>query len=122
MNEKEIITKLLAIATKQQKVIHRLAQAAPLAMVGSDPNEDYLRRAVDAAATNAGVKTPVSAFVKANASSQAGATTTEATYTVMVSGMSQVDNALKQKFIDTYKNQIKSQKPDLDGKVSVLFT
>jgi hypothetical protein len=121
MNEKEIITKLLAIATKQQKVIHRLAQAAPSAMVGSDPNEDYLRRAVNAAATNAGVKTPVSAFVKAYAGDQKNNTNIEGTYTVIVSGMSQADNALKQNFINTYKNQIKSQKPDLDGKVSVLF-
>jgi hypothetical protein len=121
MNEKEVITKLLAIAIKQQKVIHRLAQAAPLAMVGSDPNEDYLRKAVSAAATNAGVRTPISAFVKSYAGDQKNNTNVEGTYTVIISGMEQADNALKQNFIKTYQNQIKSQKPDLDGKVSVLF-
>lgn len=121
MNEKEIIVKLLAIATKQQKVIHKLAQSSPLAMVGSDPNEDYLKRAADTAATNAGVKTPISAFVKAYAGDQKNNTNIEGTYTVIVSGMNSADNALKQNFIRTYQNQIKAQKPDLDGKVSVLF-
>jgi hypothetical protein len=121
MNEKEIILKLLAIASKQQKVIHKLAQSSPLAMAGSDPNEDYLKRAVDTAAANAGVKTPISAIIRAYAGDKNNNTNIEGTYTVIISGMSQVDNALKQNFINTYKNQIKSQKPDLDGKVSVLF-
>jgi hypothetical protein len=123
MNEKEkvIITKLLKIASKQQKVIHKLAQAQPLAQVGFDPNEEYLKNAISAAAANAGVKTPISAFVRSTAGSQNDTTKVEGTYTVMVSGMDQADNNLKQNFMNIYKAQIKSQKPELDGKVSVLF-
>ena len=130
MNEKEIIIKLLTIATKQQKIIHKLAQDDTVRYQSArerhsldhiDPNEDYLKRAVDTAAANAGVKTPVSAFVKTYTGNKNNNTNIEGTYTVIISGMSSADNALKQNFIKTYQNQIKSQKPDLDGKVSVLF-
>ena len=123
MNEKEkaIITKLLSIASKQQKVIHKLAQVQPLAQVGIDPNEEYLKKAILAAAANAGVKTPISALVRSTAGSQNDTTKIEGIYTVMVSGMDQADNNLKQNFINVYKTQIKSQKPELDGKVNVLF-
>jgi len=122
-NEKEIITKLLAIAKNQQKVIHKLAQAQGLATVPveADPNLAYLERAVMVAATNAGIKVPVGASVKSNAGSKQDGIIVEGTYSVNVRGMSQVDEKAKENFLQTYKNQIKAQKPELDGKVSILF-
>lgn len=117
MNEKEIITKLLAIAATQQKIIHKLAQAIP----GDDPNLGYLERVAGNVATNIGLRSPVSAFVKANAGSNEGDATIDMTYNVIVSGMESSDNATREKFISTYKNQVRAQKPELDGKVNLIF-
>lgn len=120
-NEKEIIEKLLAIAKNQQKVIYKLAQAQGLATVPVDPNLAYLKGAVDAAVTNAGVKVPYSAYVKANTGSVQNGAAIDETYTVTISGMNKVDEKTKESFLNTYKNQIKAQRPELDGKVSILF-
>lgn len=117
MNEKEIITKLLAIAATQQKIIHKLAQTTPAA----DPNLSYLERIAMSVATNTGLRTPISAFVKANTGSNEGDATIESTYNVIISGMEASDNATKEKFITNYKNQVKAQKPELDGKVNIIF-
>jgi len=120
-NEKDIIVKLLAIAKNQQKVIHKLAQAQGLS-ASPDPVADYLKSAVDAAAANSGVAVPINVTVKANAGSQQGNVQVEGTYTVTINGMAKVDNTTKERFLKTYKTQIKTQKPELDGKVSVLFS
>lgn len=129
-NEKAIIEKLLVIATKQQKVIHKLAQDDTVRYQSArerhspgnlDPNISYLKGVVDAAAPNAGVTTPVGADVKANAGSQEGGARIEATYSVSVRGLDQADEKTKENFLKVYKNQIKAQRPALDGKVSIFF-
>lgn len=122
-NEKAIITKLLDIAKKQQRAIHKLAQAQGLSApsVIADPNISYLKGAVDVAATNAGVTAPVGADVKANAGTQEGYAHIDATYSVSVRGLDQADEKMKENFLKVYKNQIKAQRPALDGKVSIFF-
>jgi hypothetical protein len=116
MNEKEIIVKLLAIASTQQKIIHKLAQTSP-----ADPNLSYLERVAASAATNTGLRTPISAFVKANIGTNEGDATIESTYNVIISGMETSDNPTKEKFMTNYKNQVKAQKPELDGKINIIF-
>jgi hypothetical protein len=121
-NEKEIIAKLFVIAKNQQKVIHKLAQnlsAAPAS--DTDPNLSYLKSAVDAAATNASIRVPIGADVKFNAGSKQDGVAIEGTYSVSIRGMAQSDEKTKENFLRIYKNQIKAQKPNLDGKVSIFF-
>jgi enolase len=123
-NEKAIIAKLLDIAKKQQQAIHKLAQAQGLSAPSvstPDPNLAYLKTAVSAAATNSGVTVPIGADVTSTAGAQQGNIAIEGTYTVNVRGMAQVDEKTKENFLKTYKNQIKAQKPELDGKVSIFF-
>lgn len=118
-NEKEILLKLLTIAKNQQKVIHKLAQAQGLA--DADPNISYLRDAVNAAAANSGVTVPIGTYVAAKNSNQQSNVHVEGGYIVTITGLEQVDNKLKERFLHTYLTQVKNQKPELDGKISVVF-
>lgn len=121
-NEKAIIAKLLDIAKKQQQAIRKLAQDQGLSTPEvADSNIEYLKRSVDSAATNAGVTVPVGADAKYNAPSMTGNTQIEGSYSVTVRGISQIDEKTKENFLKTYKNQIKAQRPALDGKVSIFF-
>jgi hypothetical protein len=106
MNEKEIITKLLALATTQQKIIHKLAQ------VPADPNVAYLKRSAEVAATNAGIKVPISAWVNPK----------DDMYIITITGLEDANQGIKEHFIKTYQTSIRLQKPELEDKVSIVFT
>lgn len=114
MNQKLIIAKLLKIAENQQKVIQKLAQSL------QDPNVAYLQRAWQTATVNSGVPQSATPEVTVNPGSFQGNIQVGETYTVNATGVPQ-SNVLRQKLIDTFKTQVKAQKPNLDGKVSVMF-
>jgi hypothetical protein len=117
-SEKLIITKLFKIAEKQQKIIHKLAQMQS----PTDMTKAYLKRTVDVAATNAGIKVPVGATVSFTPGIQTEDNVKlDGTYTVMVTGMNASNEATKQTFLKVFKDQVHAQKPELDSKVSVLF-
>jgi hypothetical protein len=82
---------------------------------------DYLKEAVTTAMGNAKIKLPFSVYVKSNPGTQAGNTAIGETYTVTISGIDKADNTAKQNLINSYNQLIKTQKPELDGKVSILF-
>jgi hypothetical protein len=111
MTQDAVLRKLVSIATTQQKVISRIAQVASLGNPPVDPNLDYLKRAVDAAMGNAGINVPLTSAVQAHGD----------TYTVTISGMDKMGNTAKEAFLKNYLNQIRSQKPELHGKVNVFF-
>lgn len=115
--EKAIISKLLSIATKQQKIIHKLAQVQPM----NNEVVDYLKRAVDTAAVNSNIQNPLSVLVKFNTGDSQNNTRIEDTYTVTIGGLGQASNELKNLFLKNYLMQVKTQKPELDGLVSVIF-
>jgi hypothetical protein len=100
--ETDIIAKLVRIANNQQKIIQKLAQQA-------DPLVAYLNRAASTAIANSSGHGTVS--VNADGSGN---------YTVQISG-SPEDNAVKQNLIDQFYKMIESQKPELVGKVNLLF-
>jgi hypothetical protein len=116
-SEKLIITKLFKIAEKQQKIIHKLAQIQS----PTELTKAYLKRTVDVAATNAGVRVPVGGTVSFTAGSQDADIKIDGTYTVMVTGMNQSNETTKQNFLKVFKDQVHAQKPELDSKVNILF-
>ena len=103
--ESEIISKLIKIANQQQTIILELAKKAQL----QDPNVGYLNRAANLAAMNNNAQGKV--VVNSDG---------DGNYTVQISGITE-DNALKQKIIDDFYHSIDSQKPELTGKVNLLF-
>ncbi len=122
MNKKEelIINKLFKIASNQQKILSKFAQLSNKA----SPEEAYLYRAVQTAGANIGLtltKINVSSSPEAMLStplSNPDVTTVPKTYTVHVGG---VPKDKRQKFNDTFRNQVRSQKPELDKSLSVFF-
>ena len=112
--EKQILSKLIALADKQQKILVRLAQAAqdtPEALTS------YLKNTWMTAALNSGV-TGATPTVKYTPGSQT-ATGETIGDNYMVTGECPV--AAREKMLRQFKAQIASQKPDLDGKVSTIF-
>lgn len=113
MNEKLVIKQLLKIATKQQEIIAKLAQA-------QDPNVEYLRRVAVVAGANLNVNVTESHVVPL----EGGNTGTSALpngYTLHVKG---VPSNLREKYIATVKAQVKAQKPDqpnLSDNLSIIF-
>jgi len=115
-----IIKKLLKIAKSQQTILAKLAQVA------QDLNVEYLKRAVGDALMNSGINAHYYVTSKPGAavdtpSGSKAQTATE--YTVTVSG-APADNTLRQKFMDTLKTQIKTQKPNQPEltNLSILFS
>jgi hypothetical protein len=115
MSDKEtkVIQKLIKILGNQQRILTKLAQA-------QDPAIQYLREAAQVAGANSQPPMSVIANVTANPGSQEGNVTVEGSYTASITGVPE-DNKAKQSFMDTFKRQIKAQKPELDGRVSIIF-
>lgn len=112
MNDREILGKLVKIFQNQQKIFKKLAQKA-------DPNIDYLQQAWEVIALNSGLTTVSSPQVFFNAGSTKGNTEISSTYTVNIPGVPVQAN--RQQLINSFKALIKKQKPELDGKVSIIF-
>lgn len=112
--EKEILTKLVALAEKQQKILVKLAQVA---QEDTQANVQYLKSTWQTAALNSGVpgRTPDVQYTPG--STQDDGVVIGGNY--MVTG--EVPAASRDKFLQTFKAQIASQKPELDGKVSTIF-
>lgn len=117
MNSKDlsILQRLVKIARNQQKIIERLAQAAG--------DQEYLVRTAQVAAANSGLQASNFSvtFQKGSTEPPVDGITTKiaGTWTVTLSGASK-DNKLRQKFMDTLKTQVATQKPDF-GPVSIIF-
>lgn len=107
MSKKEsaIVDKLVKIANQQQKIIVELVKKAQ----EHDLNMQYLNRAANIAAMNNGVQGTVVVNNDGNGN-----------YTVQLGGITE-DNVLKQKIIDDFYHSVDSQKPELTGKVNLLF-
>lgn len=112
--EQQVIEKLLSIADKQQQSIKALAQVAQ----GADPEViAYLKSAWQTAGLNAGVTAVGTPTVNFNPGNQQNGLQIGETYVITgaipAQNRVQMDKALKA--------QIASQKPELDGKVSIIF-
>lgn len=121
MNPKEklIIEKLLALANKQQKVLTKLAQANMQRAEDVEGNTKYLQRAWLTTVVNTGAFQGRTPDVKYTPSTNANdGVVIEGNY--MVSG--EVPVQYREKFERQFRSIIDSQKPELDGKVSVMFT
>lgn len=99
-----IIERLVKIASKQQKILERLAQQ-------QDPNIAYLQQAASVAAANSNINLTVPRDVQVTGSA--------AQYRVSVIVPAGTSNEEMDLFKRQYLNQIKVQKPQLAGKVLV---
>lgn len=122
MNSKVILQKLFDIASKQQKVLTKLAQAA------QDPIVDYLKQAAQVAASNSGftateVIVDSSPGTSGTLPGSSDLITTDKGYRITIGG-SPPDNKVRQKFIDTLKRQCATQHPGADwvNNLSITFS
>lgn len=110
MNNKEkiILSKLLKIASNQQKILERLTQE-------QDPNIVYLKSAAQITAANNGFNAS-QVDVTADIQVMGG-------YTVKVAGAPK-DNVTREKFIRQLKTMVSTQKPDQPelSNIFVVFT
>lgn len=119
MSTKEnlIIGKLVKIAQKQQSTLIKIAQAA----TGTQADPEvvrYLKSAWQTAALNSGVATaatPDVTFIPS--STNADQVTLGESYTLK----GEIPASNRDTFSRNLQNQIKAQKPELDGKVSTIF-
>lgn len=111
--DKLIIKKLLTIAEKQQKALNKLAQVGQ-----ADPEAiQYLKSTWQTAALNSGVTESHSPEVSFTPGSQHDGVNIGESY--VVKGVIPQKN--RELFDKNFKNQVKTQKPDLDGKVSAIY-
>lgn len=116
--EKIIIQKLLKIANNQQKILQKLAQQ-------QDINVEYLRRAAQESASNTGFA-PTFVDVTKTQGSQSPAPgsnsmiTVEPVYVVTIHG-SPKENNMRQKYVNTFKAQVRTQKPELEKNLSIML-
>jgi hypothetical protein len=116
--EQIVISKLVAIADKQQSTLVKLAQAVS----GTQPDPEtvkYLKSAWQTAALNSGVTSVATPDVTFNPTgeSSGGATMGE---NYVLKGDIPANN--REIFTRNLQNQVRNQRPDLDGKYSTIFT
>src|SRR5574338_498112 len=113
MNSKEklIIQKLVSLATKQQKILTKLAQVA---QDNSQANIQYLKDAWTTTAVNTGFEghTPEVSYTPP---AESNGVTLGEKYTLK----GPVPANLREKFDRQFKAYVGGQKPDLAGKVSI---
>lgn len=120
MNKEElIIRKLLKVVANQQKILTKLAQTA-------DPNIKYLTDAAQVASMNSGLNaTHVTVTSTGGGSGQASTGTVIGQGYMVTVGGAPKNNQLRQKFMDTLKRQVATQKPDqpdLASNLSIIFS
>ena len=105
MSEKEILSKLLKIASNQQKILVRLAQT-------QDPNIAYLKSAAQITAANSGFNaSSVEVTANPGGASSDPSVQTLGGYTIKVSG-APPKNDVRDKFTRQLRAMVASQKPD----------
>lgn len=111
--DKLIIKKLLTIAEKQQKTLNKLAQVGQ-----ADPETlQYLKNTWQTAALNSGVTESHSPEISFTPGSQHDGVNIGEGYVVKGA----IPQKNRELFDKNFRNQVKSQKPDLDGKVSAIY-
>ncbi len=115
-----IIKKLIKIFANQQKVLAKIAQLAD-ADEDVEATKKYLQEVWMTAGVNSGlrVETPEVTYVAGSTSNTGNRTIVQSSQYNLVGAIPASD---RQKFSDTFDAQIKSQKPELDGRVGVIFT
>lgn len=115
MDSKKILEKLFTIASKQQQMIMKLAQA-------QDPNVAWLQSVAEAAAMNLNTGLPITVQVTLGASQtppDAGVTTST-NYTIRIGGLK--DEKQKVQFKTNLDRTIAVQKPELSAGISVIYS
>src|SRR5271163_3828340 len=110
--EMQVIQKLISIFGNQQKILTKLAQA-------QDTLIEYLVGAARVAGMNLSPSTSVQADVSVIPGSGKD-DVTETKYAAKISGLPH-DNKIKTSFMNNFKAQINAQKPELNGKVDIIF-
>ena len=115
-NEKNILNKLLRIASNQQKILTKLAQQ-------QDPNVAYLKSAAQITAPNSGFNaTSVEVTPNPGGGGSDPSVTIASGYTVKVGG-APPNEEVRQKFIRQLKGMVSTQKPNQPelSNLSVVF-
>lgn len=115
--DKLIIERLFKLAQKQQQILVKLAQAVQEDVEG---NKQYLSSAWVTAAVNSGVPgiTPESIeYMPGGQDKNHPNVTIGSTYTI--TGI--IPEQARMQFKDTFERQVAAQKPDLEGRVGMIF-
>lgn len=116
MDSKKILEKLFSIASKQQQMIMKLAQA-------QDPNVAWLTSVAEAAAMNVGSGLPITVQVSLGSPGTApddAGVSTSVNYVIRVGGFK--DEKQKAQFKVNLDRTIAIQKPDLSAGISVIYS
>lgn len=119
MDESKVLKKILSVVAKQQTILKKLAQVSQ-----EDPAmKSYLQTAWQTAGLNIGITEMSSPNVQFNPGKSITLDADDSTATSedswILSGAIPVK--LREKFNQTFYTQLKSQKPELDGRVSVIY-
>lgn len=118
MDESKFLKKVLSVLQKQQVILKKMAQAQQLDV---ESTKQYLKNAWQTAGLNAGITEMSTPTVNYNPGADVGdptqLVTVDGSYTI--SGP--IPAKLREKFNQTFYAQIKSQKPELEGKVSAIY-
>ena len=115
--DKIIIEKLFKVAKKQQDILIKIAQAVQEDIEG---NKKYLSNAWVTAALNSGAPgiTPESIdYTPGGQDSNNPNITISSVYTV--TGV--IPESVRMNFKNTFEKQVASQRPELDGRVAIIF-
>ena len=116
MDSKKVIEKLFSIASKQQQMIMKLAQA-------QDPNVAYLQQTAEVAAMNLNTGLPISIQVSlgsaGTAPDEAGVSTSP-NYVIRVGGLK--NDKQKMEFKSNLDRTLAIQKPELSAGISVIYS
>lgn len=114
----KVAKQLFSIVKKQQETITKLAQ-----MVQDQEIKQYLDTALTTAVANSGVSSSYHSSLNKNPGQlSADGLSSEDSYVLNVSfNPALTDNNLKQKLLNNFKNFIKANRPELDGRVGLIF-
>lgn len=126
MDESKVLRKILALVQKQQDILKKIAQSADMGGHQAASNseiESYLKSAWQTAGANSGITQMSSPSVSFTPGAGVGDNSSDminvaSTYTV--SGNIPVQ--FREKFNHNFYNQIKSQKPELEGRVHAIYS
>ena len=112
MKNANVLDKLIKNAKKQQVILTKLAQRL-------DPNvKQYLENAFQIAAVNSGIKKVNTPAVDKALASTEGIVSLEGNYKVV---SSDIPRNLQNKVRTVFERQIKLQRPELEGKVNIIY-
>lgn len=116
MDENKIIKSLIKIIGNQNTILEKLAQQQSV-----EAYIDYLKRAWTTAGINTGVSPISTPHIEYTPPNKSGNNTEIGEMYTLYVGELKIADDMKNKLLNNFRSQVKLQKPELVGKVSVIF-